>query len=317
MKRVRPMMALRIGLTGAIGLLAGCQTSQYAGSVTNFSTAVGSASIAHQAIAEATIAVRNRQIDLYLAAHPEAQASVATTKCNALDGYKAGDCAIRFGTMALDTDLDHDTEGLVRYATALNAVVNDKSAATLGTDVGNLGSAIQGLTTTLGDEKLATDAGPIATIVEQLGALAIEARQIEILRKATAAADPLVAQLADHLGTLDAKRTHFVIDQQTIDLRAQVTAFNQNPRRQAADLAALVQRAAAIDRAQQIDPKAALAELARLHHTLTQNLANPTLNWGVIQGNAQALVQTLQTVSAAAKTLAAADTGANAASGTH
>ena len=308
MRHFRSAPVLRSGLMAATCLLAGCQTSQYAGSVTNFSTAVSSATVADQALAQAAIAARNEQIDQALANHPEAQVSVNTEKCDAASDYKIGDCTVTFDGMKMISSIDPATEGLARYAAALNAVINDKSGTTLATDVGNLGSAVQGLTATLGDTKAAAEAGPIATIIEQLGTLAIEARKIEILRTATAAADPVVEELAREIGKRDAGLTRFAIHQQVTDLSALRYQFNHNPKRQAADLAAMVALAAAIDKAQRIDPRAAMTKLAEVHHKLTEGLANPQVNWGMIQSNAQALVQTLQTVSTAAQALSKAST---------
>lgn len=288
----------------AASLLAGCAPSQYAGSIANFSTAVRSANVADQAYVQAGKAAQTRQINHYLAANPHSQVEFSGEKCFALHGYKAGDCALKVGPFKVMRDRDPATQNLVAYAEALDAVVHDKNAATFGTDVGNLGAALQGLAASQGASRLAADTGPITTIVAQLGGMAIRAQQVAILRKATAAADPLVQQLAATIGDRDANLARMAIEVNLEDLRMLQAQFKDSANQQAADLAPMVALAASIDTAQQVDPAKALRDLAEVHGALTRNLANPTVDWGTIQSNAQMLAQSLQAVAAAAQVLA-------------
>ena len=88
------------------------------------------------------------------------------------------------------------------------------------------------------------------------------------------------------------------------DLRVLQAQFKDSANQQAADLAPMVALAASIDTAQQVDPRQALRDLAEVHGALTRNLANPAVDWGTIQSNAQMLAQSLQAVAAAAQVLA-------------
>ncbi len=288
-------------------LLAGCQTSDYSGSITGFSTATNALATSDSAIAQAAVAARTKQLEAYASDHPDAQVVFNSQKCGGNSGYKAGDCSISIGGMAVLTGVDPATGSLVKYASALAAIINDKSTATLSTDVGNLGSAVQGLATTLNATGAATDIGPAATIVGKLGALAVNARQLQILRQATTAADPLVQKLVPMIADRDEQLTRIAIDQQVTDLGAMRTSFNHDPKRSVSDLAKMAQMAAAIDQAQTADTKAAVMKLAALHHKLTLNLTKPTISWGEIQSDGGALVQDLQTMATAEHSLAAAN----------
>jgi hypothetical protein len=298
----------------ALGMaLTGCQTSDYAGSVSNFSSAVSAAAKADNSIAQAAVTARTEQLKAFATQNANAQVEFSAVKCGAAAGYKPGDCAVTIGGLTVLTGLDAATGSLTKYSAALSAIINDKSADTLATNAGALGSAVQGLAKAVGASGVAPNAGAAATIVGQLGALAIKGRQLQILREATATADPLVTQLADLIGDRDANLTSIAIQQQVTDLEALRASFNHDPKRDASDLTTIAQLAASIDKAQQEDPRNALKSLAKIHHTLTENLAKPTVSWGAIQSDAQALVQNLQAISSAAETLASTSTATVAA----
>jgi hypothetical protein len=207
------------------------------------------------------------------------------------------------------------TSSLTKYAAALGSVINDKSATAMSTNVTTLGTAVQGMAKTAGALGLAGELGSASSLTAKLAALAISGRQIKILREATAEADGYVETLTTYIADRDGNMMRIAIDQKVSDLEAMRAKFNHDAARSPADLVTMAQMAAAIDKAQLADPRAALLKLAKLHHDLMLRLQKPRIGWAALQAEAQALTADAQAIDAAAKALSAVDAPAEKAGG--
>jgi hypothetical protein len=305
--------------SGILGVAACGTPADFADGVNSFSQAVAAADNASQSLYSGA---QKASRDLLLRDLPRIAADRIPVSldpaCDALQvkEYTPGSCTLQVGSAAYgQPGVAPPLGGLTRYAAKLAAVVADKTCATLRTDA-------QGLAATIGDlakeakADVTAQAGAISGIASVIGCAAVAEAQLDILRKATAAADPIIAQLvpliiaADHVLYADALTDAYNQANMAAaaynSARGSVTPADMDKAR--ADLAQALTLTAAIDTARGAPPDAVIAKIATLHKSLTDDLHAPTVSLARFQIDAQAFLAEAQAIVTAADTLAKAKT---------
>ena len=293
MQRVLVSMCLLIAL-------AACTPSDYTDGITAFSTAVGKANTAEQALI-----TTYQQNMLDQTAAQVAKGNLAYTgpdlkKCRGYPGpYHKGDCAVEFGGDAVPTTTEPSSLGsLTKYAAQLSSVTTDTTCTTLGTDAKGLATSIGDIAKDTRNPTVATPASGLATIVSPVGCGVIETVQLNILRTATKEADPIIAQLIPVVAHKDdtiQDKAILVAVQQLSAAGNRYTASHSAP-----DLKQVVSLTQAIDQAQLSPPGPVIQKLADLHRTLTEDLQSPKVTLARVESDAKALTAAAGSVETAA-----------------
>lgn len=290
-----------IAILALLLLTAGCATADFADDVTNFSAAVTAVDGSETALAKAD---QQAQLDQWYAragSAPRTAAFVDLSACRATP-YKAGACQVTVtgsGPAPL-TPVASSLPAIKAYSAQLAAVVADKSCATLKSDASSLATEVGNLAKLAGGADVA--AGPIATIASTLGCWEINRAQLQILKTATAQADPLIQKLAPLIRDKDQNMAADVAAIRANQLQQAVSGYQgggQPP------LTQLVQMASAVDTAGAASPGAQIDKLVKLHGDLTNDLQNPKVTWKRIGADAAALAADAQALQTAYTSLAA------------
>jgi hypothetical protein len=296
--------AARSAIVIALPALAACTPADYADGITGFSQAVTQANATEQALIAADQQVR---LDQWIAAGVAAKANVAFVnwpKCQSPAGqHKAGDCAVTLNGTPAPVATASSLSGLVKYATVLSAVVADKTCASLQSDAQSLATTIGDIAKDTRDKSLAADASPLMTIASAAGCFLIETKQLEILRDATKAANPIVQDLIKAISITDVALQQDAINATVIQLLTQAApAYEMS--KTAASLKTVLALSQSLDQAQAAPIGPVLAKLGTLHQTLTDDLQSPTVSLKRVENDAQSFIASAQTVATAAKALA-------------
>jgi hypothetical protein len=292
----------------AVGVLAGladCAPADYADGVNSFSTAVDKANTAEQTL---IIAYQQNTLDLTAAQVAKGNLSYGPPdllKCRGNPGpYKAGDCMVQFGGAAAPiTAGPSSLTSLTQYAAMLSSVVTDNTCDSLNKDANGLAGSIGDIAKDARNPTLAAPASALGTIVAAVECGAIEAAQLNILRTATQAADPVIARIVPIVVDKDARLQSAAINSAVVG-QLSVAESRYDSSRSAADLKQVVSLAKAIDQAQLSPPGPMIEKIAGLHHTLTEDLKSPKVTLTRVESDAKALIAEAGAVQTAVETLA-------------
>ncbi len=295
-------MPLWAVLCAGLGL-AGCSAGDYVGGVDSFSKAVGATHDAEQTLSTAAQQAQlNEWTQQALQADPT-EISVDFAKCLPPAAKRpAGTCAVTWkGVPAPTTPDPSSMTSLVKYAALLAAVPADKTCATLHSDAQELAASIGDLAKDARATERASEAGPISVIASSAGCFFVQQAQLAILRTATASANPIVQKLVPVIEDKDNRLYRIVMQDNLNQLQQAALAYNRA--RSPADLARMVTLAGALNKAQANPPGPAIANIATLHQSLTDDLASPSVNLRRVEADAQALTAQASAVAAALRRL--------------
>ena len=290
--------------------LSACTTADYASGVGSFSQAVTKLGAAEQALAAADQQARLRQWRDLAGSEPPTHVFVDLGKCRPATAaaYRPGDCAVQSQAHgpAPVAQRPSSMQALTVYAGLLSDITAEKTCASLQTDGQDLAKSIAGMAGQLKDTRLADAAGPFATLASTATCWVIDRRKIDLLKTATLAADPVVAQLTILIADRDQQMADTIVDEQARELGKAGRAYQAG----GGEFTNLVSLASMVDQAQAASPRQAVESIAILHHELERDLQAPTVSLRRVQRDAETLLNNAQTIEAAVEKLSASSRAA-------
>ena len=289
-------------------LLSGCAVTDYSAGVTSFSKAVTAQTDAEAALIERADHARTSEWLDQIAKHPGSRVTVDLLRCETPTGYRPGDCSAISGAYGRPPrPTPSSTKALDDYAKMLAAVTVDADCATISSDASSLSTSIKGLTATLHASRVDADISPLVSLATAAGCRTLSAYRLDILRKATFAANPAIQQLVGPIQRKESTLARIVVRDAAAQVDAAMVAYRNSPSR--AQLQTLLQLTAAADAAQQVSLDRSMAAIARVHGRLTQDLQGRRIDLTHIISEAQLIVDDANLAKAALRTLAADEGG--------
>ncbi len=282
--------------------LSGCVSSDFSTGVSSFSTAVSADDSAEQALIQSANQVRLNQWLAQAGKLPPQGIVIDLAKCSAASGYKQGDCQVVAGNLGpAPVDFAASTSALKSYAQALSKITTDTTCDELKSDGTALAGSLGDLSKSAGGSATGTSA--VLSIVATIGCRAVGEYELQILRKTTAAADPIVQSLVAPIQDKDRRLARIVTMDAVAQLETAEFSYQQHPTTQ--QLKSLVTLAAAVETAQSLSLDKTIAAIADAHARLTQDLKSDKVDLTDVISNAQSIAADAQSIEAAIKTVKA------------
>ncbi len=282
--------------------------ADYSAGLTSFSKAVSAQDGAETALIQRADDARNQEWLDQVSKQNGNHVTVDVLGCEAPTGYRPGDCfatSDAYGRPPRPTP--SSTRALDDYAKMLAAVSIDADCATMSSDASSLSTSLKRLTTSLHASRAAADDTPLAALATVAACRTLSAYRLEVLRKATFAADPVIQQLVAPIQRKDRALARIVARDAAAQVDTAIVAYRNSPSR--AQLRALLELTAAADTAQQVSLDRSMEAIAIVHGRLKHDLQGRRIDLTHVISEAQSIVDDANSAKAALQALAPDERG--------